>query len=272
MAIRTRREYNKDKEEVRKINTLKVSADLQKVILLPRMDQFKTGIFTPRLVVFNETMSQLGKHGIDTAVIWHEAIADRKDEDIASAFYTWIKNLRDVKTLTIWMDNCTGQNKNWTFYSILFCIVNDQSIDVDEIILKYFVVGHTFMASDSAHGRIEKATRKMKTVYDFKDFKTCINNANCEFLEMETRHFNGWKPVATQYQLSKMEDKRPCIEQIVYVRVKKGDDAFHYKKDLLDKEIAVFFTRPNGFEILKQKQLEVSHCKKRNKSSKNLFL
>ena len=84
------------------------------------------------------------------------------------------------------MDKCTGQNKNWTFYSILFSVVNDQSIDVDEIILKYFVVGHISMASDSAHGRIEKAMRKMKTVYDFKDFKTCINNVNCEFLEMKT--------------------------------------------------------------------------------------
>ena len=65
------------------------------------------------------------------------------------------------------MDNCTGQNKNWTFYSILFSVVNDQSIDVDEIILKCFVVGHTFMASDSAYGRIEKEMRKLK--YDFKD-------------------------------------------------------------------------------------------------------
>ena len=166
-AKRTRRVYTKDKEDVRKIDTLKVTADLRKIILLPRMVQFKSSIFTPRLVVFNETMSQLGKHGTDTAVIWHEAFADSKDEDIASAFYTWINILRDVKALTIGMDNCTGQNKNWTFYSILFSVVNDQSIDVDEIILKCFVVGHTFMASDSAYGRIEKEMRKLK--YDFKD-------------------------------------------------------------------------------------------------------
>ena len=56
-AKRTRREYTKDKEDIRKIDTLKVTADLQKIILLPRMDQFKSGLFTPRLVVFNETMS-----------------------------------------------------------------------------------------------------------------------------------------------------------------------------------------------------------------------
>ena len=86
------------------------------------------------------------------------------------------------------------------------------------------------MASDSAHGRIEKVMRQMKTVYDFKDFKTCINNANCEFLEMKTEQFNGWKPVITQYKLSKMEHKRPYIDHIVYVRVKRGMMSFITKR------------------------------------------
>ena len=49
---------------------------------------------------------------------------------------------------------------------------------------------------------------------------------------METKHFNGWKEVITQYQLSKMGDKRSYIDQIVYVRVTKGDDAFYYKRDI----------------------------------------
>ena len=44
---------------------LRVSADLQKVILLPRMGEFKEGIFTPRLVVFNETIATLSKGGTE---------------------------------------------------------------------------------------------------------------------------------------------------------------------------------------------------------------
>ena len=75
------------------------------------MDQFKSVLLMTRLVVFNETISQLGKDGTYTAVIWHEALSGRRDEDIASSFYTWIKSLRDVKTLTIWLDHCIGQNK-----------------------------------------------------------------------------------------------------------------------------------------------------------------
>ena len=36
-------------------------------------------------------------------------------------------------------------------------------------------------------------------------------------------------------------NKRPYIEQIVYVRVEKGDDAFYNKKDLRHDEISVCF-------------------------------
>ena len=36
-------------------------------------------------------------------------------------------------------------------------------------------------------------------------------------------------------------NKRPYIEQIVYVRVEKRDDAFYNKKDLRHDEISVFF-------------------------------
>ena len=40
---------------------LSVSADLQKVILLPLMEELKEGIFTPRLVVFKESIATLGQ-------------------------------------------------------------------------------------------------------------------------------------------------------------------------------------------------------------------
>ena len=59
------------------------SADLQKVILLPRMDQFKKAIFTK------------GFAGVATgypnfAVLWHEGISGRNDEDLASVFHRFL--------------------------------------------------------------------------------------------------------------------------------------------------------------------------------------
>ena len=147
-----------------------MSVDLQKVVMLPRMDQFKACVFSKRLIVFNETISELRKKGRDTAVLWHEAIAGRIDEDISSAFHTYIESMRDVKKLTLWLDNCSGQNKNWTFFTMLLHIVNNPKYDVEQIELKYFEAGHSFMTSDSAHGRIEKQIRKMGKLFDFRDF------------------------------------------------------------------------------------------------------
>ena len=52
---------------------IKVSADFRKVIMLTKIDVFKTCVFTNHLVTFNETFSEFGKNGKDTAVVWHEA-------------------------------------------------------------------------------------------------------------------------------------------------------------------------------------------------------
>ena len=82
------------------------------------MEQFKEAIFTRRLNVFNETFAGLGSRK-KYATIWHEATAGRNDEDIASTYYSFIKANRDAETITIWADNCTAQNRNWTLYTIV---------------------------------------------------------------------------------------------------------------------------------------------------------
>ena len=73
-----------------------------------------------------------------TAVVWHEAISGTRDEDSGSAFHKYIDGLRDTKKITMWPDNCSGQNKNWTLYTMMLFIVNSPNYDVEEIHLKYF--------------------------------------------------------------------------------------------------------------------------------------
>ena len=52
-------------------------------------------------------------------VLWHEGICGRNDEDVASAFYKVIALPENdhIKKWTVWLDNCSGQNKCWTFHS-----------------------------------------------------------------------------------------------------------------------------------------------------------
>lgn len=72
-------------------NEVCFSADLQKVIMLPRMDQYKVALFTPRIIAFNESFVPVGtKQNLrPIAVIWHEGIAGRKKEDIISTFHAF---------------------------------------------------------------------------------------------------------------------------------------------------------------------------------------
>jgi len=68
-----------------------------------------------------------------------------------------IERERDMKHIIYWMDNCSGQNKNWCLFTTLVSVVNDPKLAVEDISLKYFEAGHTFMSADSVHHGVEKA-------------------------------------------------------------------------------------------------------------------
>lgn len=157
------------------------SADLEKVIMLPRLETFKVAIFCQRLVAYNQTFAPLGKITSELkplTVIWHDGIAGRKQEDIMSAFYEFFLRSRDVTRVNLWLDNCSAQNKNWLLYSMLVHLVNSDVINTDEIILYYFEPGHTFMSSDQVHSQVEKEMRKKGKLYDFTDFQECVCSIN----------------------------------------------------------------------------------------------
>ena len=77
---------------------------MQKVIMLPCMPGVKRCVFTKRIVAFNMTFAPLGgkKGGKPLAIIWHEALCGRYDEDIASTYVKFVKYFRhDYRDITI---------------------------------------------------------------------------------------------------------------------------------------------------------------------------
>ena len=103
--VRARKEYKDDSKSQHLPNEIYTSADLQKVIMLPRMDDFKTAIFSRRLTVFNETFAELGTGKCDFAALWNEAIAGRQDEDLASTFHAYLIKVRDMDKVVFWLEN-----------------------------------------------------------------------------------------------------------------------------------------------------------------------
>ena len=123
------------------------------------------------------------------------------------------------------MDNCAGQNKNWTLYTALTNYIN-LGDSPKSITLKYFVVGHTFMSADSFHHRVEAEMKRMKNVCYWDDFKKCVSNAG-NYVEMKIEDFKKHESRLLQSKLSK--ETRPRLENICAVRFEKGSYELNFK-------------------------------------------
>ena len=208
------------------------SVDLEKVLLLPHMPFYKECIFTRRVVMFNETFAKLGGDGCGAplAVIWHEGICGRNDDDITSS---WIKALHyiarvnpTISKVVLWADNCTAQNKNWTLFGALTHFVNLPDCSIDSIEVKYLEPGHTFNSADSFHHKVELSIKKSRFLYDFNDFVTAVAMVGLP-LVMSVTDFVQW-PNAVGY--SRAAKQRPLIENIKSVRFERGSIKMEWKE------------------------------------------
>lgn len=233
---KARKQYDSDAKKALREEDVYVSADLQKIIMLPRLDSFKSAIFCPRLVAYNETFVLLKKYiGTNSvyAVAWHEAISGRKQEDLVSAFRVFLLSRRDAVTITIWLDNCSAQNKNWCLITFLIGIINSCDIAATNIVLKYFEPGHTFMSADSFHHKVEQSLQKSK-VYDFQDFCQAIEKSNSGktyVKQMEVSDFFVFKSHVSQQKIKDRTGNRIYLKDIVEVMVNRGKYCLYYKTD-----------------------------------------
>nr|CAI5863105.1 unnamed protein product [Callosobruchus analis] len=211
--VAAREEYERDKKE-RQPEKLIVSADLQKVIMLPRAEMFKEVIFTPRVIVFNESFVPVGAYSKNfkpLAVIWHEGVRGRKKEDLISTFYAFFLNNRDTQSITMWLDNCAAQNKNWSLLSFFLFIVNCADVDLQVLDIKYFQSGHTFMSADAFHHQLELSLKKARKVLDFDDFKSAVQQSNSS---KRAKRRNKKPPCFTQHRGIDKERKATLISNL----------------------------------------------------------
>ena len=183
-AAESRRTYRLDVENNNDPSDPIFSMDMQKVLMLPHLPGMKTALFTRRIIMINQSIVLVGEFSEipdqekkAKGYIWHEAIQGRKDEDVSSVIIKFINesSCRDVDHVTIWCDNCSGQNKNWTLHSSLVYCMFSNSNKLKTITLKYFEKGHTIMSCNSFHHLIEDNIQHEK--YDFNDYVQCVEKA-----------------------------------------------------------------------------------------------
>lgn len=224
-----------------------VSADLQKVIMLPRMEQFKEVLFTRRICVFNETFAPLG--GSATLPVftslWHEGIAGRKKEELISCYRTFLLYYRNAKTVTIWSDNCTSQNKCWALFSFMVYIINSNEVAAESITMKFLEKGHTFMSADSFHHQVEMAMKHYENgdVCDFDDFVKCVQSSNSQRVvckELAVGDFGNWLDWTSLAKLNNAVP-RPYISDISKIKFTRGKKTMLYANSFEDDWIELDF-------------------------------
>lgn len=236
-AEHARKQYNLDALIKDDGDTKVYSADMQKVVLLPRMPKVKESFFVPRLIVFNETFAAMQKTSNHFCILWTEAVADRRAENVSSAFINFFQKLRDHRNIILWLDNCGGQNKNNIIYSAIITYINSDSTLTQNITLKYLVKGHTFMAADGIHGKIEQIMRKNQNVYDFNDFFNAVKSSSPRMVPvvLEPPNFIKFKNIMKKRTRS-TRNPLPYFSDIVEAKFTKGCKDFFFKTSFLDVE------------------------------------
>lgn len=77
---------------------------------------------------YNLTVTDLGSK-MSTCYEWHECIAKREANEIASCLYKELMSLPNtVKTITLYSDTCARQNKN-SYVASMFSFLSQKKID-----------------------------------------------------------------------------------------------------------------------------------------------
>lgn len=230
----SRKEYNIDKTVSPTDKCIYYSVDLQKVIMLPRMDQYKVSIFCPRIIAFNESFVPLGSsknENLPFAVLWNDTISGRNQEDIISAYRAFLIHKRDIENIVLWADNCAAQNKNWALLCFLINMINSEFIAPESITIKYFEPGHSFMSADHFHHQVESQLRKKKKVYDFDDYVDTVKLSNAKKNEvkvMTITDFYDYEDCSSQHRIRKQEP-RVYLKDLTSVKVQRGQFQLQYK-------------------------------------------
>ncbi|CAH1109751.1 unnamed protein product [Psylliodes chrysocephalus] len=123
--------------------------------------------------------------------------------------------------------------------SVLLGPSNKGLSTTEEISLKYLVKGHTFMAADGIHGKIEQQMRKQKSVCDVQDFiEVCEKTAKRNLiLSFTIGDFMDLKSIIKQKKPKERRAALPYLKDVVEVKFKRGGIQSSKKEPIL-KELA----------------------------------
>lgn len=226
--------YNADDESI-----CCVSADFQKVVMLPRIEMFNWVVFGPRIVAFNQSFVPLNdKHLKPLACLWHECISGRSKDDLVSAFNAFFCHVAEVDQIIVWMDSCNTLYKNWTLFSYLIYIINSGLIAAEAILFRYYEAGHMLTTVNGFHYQCELAMQKKRDIYNFDDFSSSVRTSLAEDIDikkMREDDFYIWPDHSSLQRIINTKPK-PLLAEMVEVYAVRGKYSLCYKTRFTQKK------------------------------------
>nr|CAH7751113.1 unnamed protein product [Callosobruchus chinensis] len=193
--------YMKDNDKQRAMNdkTICVACfDLQKVLATPQSN-VSDFYYKSKYATYNFTVYDIGKNE-GYCYVWHEQIAKRGSNEIASCLWKFLENQKNkgIKTVILYSDNCGGQNRNHIIFSMFaYAAVQFQLV----ITHRFLEKGHTQNEGDSMHAVIENAKKRQSVLYVPEQWITLIRMAKTtgkvyDVTEMSQDDFLDFKSLA----------------------------------------------------------------------------
>lgn len=196
---RVRKMKQEDKERAMNDTNMRViNFDLQKVLISPKTDIGEV-YYSRKLATYNFTVFDIVSK-VASCYMWHEGIAKRGSNDIASCIHDYNRQLGNVDELVYYSDSCSGQQRNLPFATM--CLYSVQHLPIKTITHNFFERGHSQMEGDSVHATIEKATKK-HDMFSPMDWMSAVSNSKIsapryKVIEIATANIKDFKELADQ--------------------------------------------------------------------------
>lgn len=177
--------------------------DLEKVFETPKLSTNKA-YYKRKLSTYNCCIHDV-THNRSYMYVWHEAMASKGPQEIASCLFYHIKNFvpKECTDLILYSDSCGGQNRSVKTSAMLSHFV-EKSAHLKTITQHFFRSGHSYNVCDRKFALIEKKRQKASNIYVPNQWVEVIKSAKVtdpkfNVIEMKPSYFLGCENLLNRF-------------------------------------------------------------------------